>query len=87
MELLELRRVFLICDGGYHTWPQLRAPYQDQLDDSAKGIRRDHLELAKKDVESCFFRILKKAEVIRDPQDPMRLHNSKQIRNVVITCC
>ena len=87
MGLLELRRVFLICDGGYHTWPQLRAPYQDQLDDSAKGIRRDHLELAKKDVESCFFRILKKAEVIRDPQDPMRLHNSKQIRNVVITCC
>ena len=56
MELLELRRVFLICDGGYHTWPQLIDPYKYQLDDSAEWIWSDHLESIGKDVE-CFFGI------------------------------
>ena len=61
-----------ICDGGYHTWPQLIDPYKYQLDDSAEWIWSDHLESIGKDVE-CFFGILKKRFMIL--KNPMRLLN------------
>lgn len=59
-----------ICDGGYHSRPQLIVPYKHQLDDSTEGPWSDNLESARKDVE-CFFGIPKKRCMIL--KNPMQL--------------
>ena len=50
---------YFICDGGYHTWDILIAPYKNQLEGSGMKKWSAHIESARKDIE-CVFGILKK---------------------------
>ena len=70
---------YFICDGGY-------LPTRISSMIPLKGFGEIIWNRQEKiDVESCFFGILEKRFMIL--KNPMRLHNSEQIRNVVITCC
>jgi hypothetical protein len=51
--------VYLICDGGYHHWKILIAPFKDQLKGTDMHALSKHIESLRKDVE-CTFVILKK---------------------------
>ena len=50
---------YYICDGGYHYWQELVAPYKMQIAWSKMERWSANIESAQKDVE-CTFGILKK---------------------------
>ena len=62
---------YLICDNGYHRWPEMMCPYKS-TSHPFLALWSKHLESVRKDVERCFgcmkkrFRILKTPILFRD---------------------
>ena len=74
---------YYICDGGYHWWPQLIAPYKMQIAGSKMERWSANLESARKDVE-CTFGILKKRFLFL--KNPIEIHSPERIEDAFHTC-
>ena len=55
----EHKGAYYVCDGGYHAWKELVAPYKNQYEGSQSSRWSVNMESIRKDVE-CIFGILKK---------------------------
>ena len=75
---------YFICDGGYHNWECMIAPFKHQMDGTDEFLWSKHVESMRKDVE-CVFGILKKRFLFL--KHPIRLQNPEHIQNAFITCC
>jgi hypothetical protein len=75
---------YLICDGGYHSWPCLMSPSKNGMPGSPEMRWSKNLESVRKDIEGVFgilkirFRFLKNFNCLR--------HQSS-IDDAFTTCC
>ena len=79
----ELGGVYLICDGGYHTWRIMQCPLKGMSDVNLR-LWSKWIESVRKDVE-CTFGILKGR--FRILKVPMPFHTKERVDNVFFTCC
>ena len=62
---------YLICDGGYHTWPCRMSPSKNRMPNSPEMRWSKNVELVRKDIEDVFgilkvrFRLLKNFNYLR----------------------
>lgn len=75
---------YYLCDGGYHAWQQLVAPYKNQYEGSQSSIWSAHMDSIRKDVE-CTFGILKKRFLFL--KNPIMHHFAEMIEAAFTTCC
>ena len=62
----ENKGAYFACDGGYHAWPELVAPYTNQIEGSRHSTRSANLESIRKGFE-CKFGIFKKGFIFKEP--------------------
>ena len=75
---------YFVCDGGYHKWQELIAPFKNQIDGSVESKWSKKLESVRKDVE-CTFGILKKRFLFL--KNLIQHHFPEKIENAFVTCC
>ena len=82
-DVIELKAIFLIADGGYISWPEIMCGF-GQSSEPLKYRFTDWVASVRKDVE-CLFGILK----IRFAhlKRPSHFLTSKLIRAIFVTCC
>ena len=73
---------WLLCDGGYHGWPCLACPFQQQPAGPI-GNWSTSVESTRKDIE-CAFGILKKRFLIL--KNPIRQQIKHNIERMFLTC-
>jgi len=83
-ERCEHKDTYYVCDGGYHAWQELVAPYKNQIDGSWYSRWSANMESVRKDVE-CTFGIFKKRFLIL--KNPIQQHVPERIEGTFITCC
>ena len=74
---------YYICDGGYHYWQELIAPFKSQIPGSKMEMWSSNMESARKDVE-CAFGILKRRFLFL--KNPIELHSPERIEDAFLTC-
>ena len=82
-EVRKQKGAYFICDGGYHFWEQLIAPYKMQIAGSRMERWSSNLESAQKDVE-CTFGILKKQFLFL--KNPIEIQAPEKIEDAFMTC-
>ena len=82
-EVRKQKGAYFICDGGYHFWEQLIAPYKMQIAGSRMERWSSNLESARKDVE-CTFGILKKRFLFL--KNPIEIQAPEKIEDAFMTC-
>jgi len=75
--------VYLICDGGYHSWRVCSAAM------SSHRVRKylrlfSRISSARKDVECTFGRVKNRFRILKIPS---LLQNLQDVSNVFVTCC
>ena len=75
---------YFVCDGGYHKWKELIAPFKNQIDGSAESKWSKNLESVRKDVE-CTFGILKKRFLFL--KNAIQHHFPEAIEDAFVRCC
>jgi hypothetical protein len=78
------RGAYLICDNGYHRWPNLISPYANADCASLEGYFLTNLESIQKDVE-CTFGILKKRWRVLN--DGFYYRDINTCEKIFVTCC
>jgi len=80
-ERCEHKVAYYVCDGGYHAWQELVAPYKNQIDDARYSRWSANMESVRKDVV-CTFGILKKRFLIFEQS-----HSAACSRSTFISYC
>ena len=75
---------YYVCDGGYHAWYELVAPYKNQLEGSQLSKWSSNMESVRKDVE-CTYGILKKRFLYL--KNPIVHHYPEMIESAFTTAC
>jgi hypothetical protein len=78
------RGAYLICDNGYHRWPNSIPPYANADSASLEGYFSTNLESIRKDVE-CTFCILKKRWRVLN--DGFYYRDINTCEKIFVTCC
>lgn len=75
--------VYLICDGGYHSWRIMQRC--NVITSCAKHLRLfSRIASARKDVECTFGRVKNRFRILKIPS---LLQNLQDVSNVFVTCC
>ncbi len=75
--------VYLICDGGYHSWRIMQRC--NVITSCAKFLRLfSRISSARKDVECTFGRVKNRFRILKIPS---LLQNLQDVSNVFVTCC